>query len=127
MTCLDIAGKIDCSVQSEIEARLLCSDGKIIFTRIVLIMMVLVMMMVMDPLLWRKYKMTRTVLAISHLAALIRLLRRAVSRSPFTVKQPNTRPWSFQVSSSIINTANDCDGDYSQKDEEEENKDKDKD
>ena len=55
--------------------------------------MVLVMMMVMDTLLWRKYKMTRTVLAISHLAALIRLLRRAVSRSPFTVKQPKTRPW----------------------------------
>ena len=90
-------------------------------------MMVLVMMMVMDPLLWRKYKMTRTLLAISHLAALIRLLRRAVSRSPFTVKQPNTRPWSFQVSSSIINTANDCDGDYNQKDEDEDNKDKDKD
>ena len=65
--------------------------------------------------------MTRTVLAISHLAALIRLLRRAVSRSPFTVKQPNTRPWSFQVSSSIINTAND----RNQKDEH--NKDKDKD
>ena len=88
-------------------------------------MMVLVMMMVMDTLLWRKYKMTRTVLAISHLAALIRLLRRAVSRSPFTVKQPNTRPWWFQVSSSIINTANDCDGDLNQKDEH--NKDKDKD
>ena len=49
-----------------------------------------------------EYKMARTVLAISHLAALIRLLRRAVSRSPFTVKQPNTRPWRFQVSSSII-------------------------
>ena len=64
-------------------------------------MMVLVMMMVMDALLWRKYKMTRTVLEVSHLAALIRLLRRAVSRSPLTVKQPKTRPWSFQVSSSI--------------------------
>ena len=88
-------------------------------------MMVMVMKILMDTLLWRKYKMTRTVLAISHLAALIRLLRRAVSRSPFTVKQPNTRPWSFQVSSSIINTANDCDGDYNQKDED--NKDKDKD
>ena len=88
-------------------------------------MMVLVMMMVMDTLLWRKYKMTRTVLAISHLAALIRLLRRAVSRSPFTVKQPNTRPWSFQVSSSIINTANDCDGDFNQKDEDNKEKDKD--
>ena len=69
--------------------------------------------------------MTRTVLAISHLAALIRLLRRAVSRSPLTVKQPKTRPWSFEVSSSIINTANDCDGDFNQKDEH--NKDKDKD
>ena len=100
---------------------------KTIFTRIVLIMMLLVMMMVIDALLWRKYKMTRTVLAISHLAALIRLLRRAVSRSPFTVKQPNTRPWSFQESSSITNTANDCDGDYNQKDEDEDNKDKDKD
>ena len=94
---------------------------------VMVMMMVLVMMMVMDTLLWRKYKMTRTVLAISHLAALIRLLRRAVSRSPFTVKQPNTRPWWFKVSSSIITTANDCDGDYSQKDEEEDNKDKDKD
>ena len=60
---------------------------------VMMMMMVLVMMMVMDTLLWRKYKMTRTVLAISHLAALIRLLRRAVSRSPFTVKQPKTRPW----------------------------------
>ena len=90
-------------------------------------MMLMVMKMVMDTLLWRKYKMTRTVLAISHLAALIRLLRRAVSRSPFTVKQPNTRPWSFQVSSSIISTANDYDGDYNQKDEDEDNKDKDKD
>ena len=90
-----------------------------------MIMMVMVIKILMDTLLWRKYKMTRTVLAISHLAALIRLLRRAVSRSPFTVKQPNTRPWSFQVSSSIINTANDCDGDYNQKDED--NKDKDKD
>ena len=90
-------------------------------------MMLMVMLLVMDTLLWRKYKMTRTVLAISHLAALIRLLRRAVSRSPLTVKQPNTRPWSFQVSSSIINTANDCDGDYNQEDEEMDNKDKDKD
>ena len=27
LTCLDIAGKIDCSVQSEIEARLLCSEA----------------------------------------------------------------------------------------------------
>ena len=65
-------------------------------------MMLMVMKISIDTLLWRKYKMTRTVLAISHLAALIRLLRRAVSRSPFTVKQPNTRPWRFQVSSSII-------------------------
>ena len=88
-------------------------------------MMLMVMMMVMDTLLWRKYKMKRTILAISHLAALIRLLRRAVSRSPLTVKQPKTRPWSFEVSSSIINTANDCDGDFNQKDEH--NKDKDKD
>ena len=67
---------------------------------VMVMMMVLVMMMVMDTLLWRKYKMKRTILAISHLAALIRLLRRAVSRSPFTVKQPNTRPWWFKVSSS---------------------------